>query len=59
MYDAGNPKPVLCNNLEGWGGEGGGRGLQEWGTHVCLWPIHVDVWQRPSQYCQVTILQLK
>ena len=29
------------------------------GTHVYLWPIHVDVWQRPSQYCKVTILQLK
>ena len=25
MYDAGNPKQVLCDNLEGWGGEGGGR----------------------------------
>ena len=24
-----------------------------------LWPIHVDVWQRPSQYCKVIILQLE
>ena len=24
MYDAGHPKPVLCDNLEGWDGEGGG-----------------------------------
>lgn len=24
MYDAGNPRPVLCDNLEeGWGGGGG------------------------------------
>ena len=23
MYDVGNPKPVLCDNLEGWGGRGG------------------------------------
>ena len=23
MHDAGNPKPVLWDNLEGWGGEGG------------------------------------
>ena len=22
MYDAGSPKPVLCDKLEGWGGEG-------------------------------------
>jgi len=29
MYDAGNPKPVLCDNLEGWNGEGGERGIQE------------------------------
>ena len=26
MYDRGNPKPVLCENLEGWGGEGGAGG---------------------------------
>ena len=31
MYDAGQPKPVLCDNMEGWGGEGGGRGTQEGG----------------------------
>ena len=24
IYDAGNPKPVLCDNLEGEGWEGGG-----------------------------------
>ena len=24
-----------------------------------LWPIHVDVWQKPSQYCKAIILQLK
>ena len=29
------------------------------GTHVRLWPIHADVWQKPSQYCKVIILQLK
>ena len=31
MYDEGNPKLVLCDNLEGCGGEGGGRGDQEGG----------------------------
>ena len=25
---------------------------------VYLWPIHLDVWQKPSQYCKVIILQL-
>ena len=28
-------------------------------THVYLWLIHVDVWQKPPQYCKVIILQLK
>ena len=29
------------------------------GTDVYLWPIHVGVWQKPSQYCKITIFQLK
>ena len=33
-----------------------GGGLRREGTHVCLWPIHVDVRQKPSQYCKVIIL---
>ena len=28
-------------------------------TCGCLWLIHVDVWQKSSQYCELTILQLK
>ena len=28
-------------------------------TCVSLWLIHVDVWQKPSLYCKVIILQLK
>ena len=31
LYDASNPKLVLCDNLEGWDGEAGRRGLQEGG----------------------------
>jgi len=27
--------------------------------YVYLWLIHVDEWQKPSQYCKVIILQLK
>ena len=34
MYDAGNPKPVLCENLEGWDGVGGGREVQE--GDICI-----------------------
>ena len=32
------------------GGEGCGRRSRREGPHVCLW-LHVDVWQKPSQYC--------
>ena len=59
MYDTGNPKSVLHDKLEGWGGEGSvGEGFRREGTHVCLLPIHVDVWQKPSQYCKVIILKI-
>ena len=41
----------------GWGGRWeGGSG---WGTHVQPWLIHVNVWQKPLQYCKVIRLQLK
>ena len=40
----------------GWGGRPeGGSG---WGTHVNPWLIHVNVWQKPLQYCKVISLQL-
>ena len=59
MHEAGHPKPVLWNNLEGWGLQGGQREVQDEGTHIFLWPIHVDIWQKASQYYKVIILQLK
>ena len=44
----------------GWDGMGkevgGGSG---WGTHVHPWLIHINVWQKPLQYCKVMSLQLK
>ena len=27
LYDAGNPKLVLCDDPEGWAGQGGGRAV--------------------------------
>ena len=35
LYDTGNPKPGLCDNLEGWDGEGGGWEVQE-GGGICI-----------------------
>ena len=42
----------------GWRGRwvGGGEGK---GTFLYLWLIHVDVQQKPTQYCKVIILQFK
>ena len=34
MHDSGYPKLVLCDNLEGWGGEGDGRGFKVEGTRT-------------------------
>ena len=53
LYDAGNPKLVFCDNLEGYDGMGGRLKME--GTYVYLWPIHIDVWQKPSQYYKVII----
>ena len=61
LYDSGSSNPMLCDDLEGWGEEGcevGGRFERE-GAYSCLWLIHVDIWQKPTQYCKAIIFQLK
>jgi len=50
---------VLCDNLEGWKVVGGRRRAKMEATYVYLWSIHIDVWQKPTQYCKTTVLQLK
>ena len=59
MHEIGHSEPVYWDNPEGWDGEAGGRRVWDGGTHVHLWLIHVDVWQKPPQYCKVISLQLK
>ena len=59
MHKTGCSGLVHWDDLEGWDGEGGGRGIQGWGTHVHPWLIHVNVWQKQPQYYQKIILQLK
>ena len=39
-----------------WEVEGGFRMDRTW---IYLWLIHVDVWQKPTQYPKAIILQLK
>ena len=56
MHETGHSKPVHWDNPEGWGGEGGGRVVQDGGhmyTHGC------NVWRKPPQYCKVISLKLK
>ena len=59
-----NPGWMHETNARGWCtgmtqrdgmGKEGGLG---WGTHVNPWLIHVNVWQKPLQYCKVISLQL-
>ena len=40
---------MLCDNLEGWDGEGGWRE----GTYIYLQPIHI--WQKLAQYCKAVV----
>ena len=50
------PNLMLCDNLEGWNGVGSSR----WRGHrYTCGLIHVDRWQKPTQYCKAITLQLK
>ena len=42
----------------GMGWRGRREGGSGWGTHVNPWLIHVNVCQKPLQYCKVISLQL-
>jgi len=55
MYDAGHPKPMLCDNLEGMGQRGRWREGSRGRGYMYVYSIHVDVWQKLSQYCKVII----
>ena len=59
IYETGCSGLVHWDDPVGWDGEGGTRGGSGSGTHVHPWLIHVDVWQKPLQYCKVISLQLK
>ena len=47
MHETGCSGLVHWDDPEVWDGEGGGRGVQDWGTRVNPWLIHVNVWQKP------------
>ena len=59
MHETGRSGLVHWDDPEGWDWEGSGRQGSGWGSHVRPWLIHVNVWQKPPQYCKVISLQLK
>ena len=50
--------PGALGRPRGMGWRGRWEGGSGWGTHVNPWLIHVNVWQKPLQYCKVISLQL-
>ena len=51
---------MLCDPLEGWDGvRSVGGVLRKEEICVYLWLIHVDVWQKLTQYRKAIILQFK
>ena len=59
MHEIGQSELVHWDKPECWDVEGDGRGLWDMGTHVQQWLIHVDLRQKPPQYCKVISFQLK
>ena len=58
MHETGYSKPVHWDNLEGWDGEGGGRGVWDQG-HMYTVADSYQYMAKPLQYCKVISLQLK
>ena len=59
LSDAMSSSQVLCDNLEGWDGERGGREVLE-GRDICiLMADSCDIQKKPTQNGKIIILQLK
>ena len=50
---------MLCDNLEEWDGVGGGREVQEQGTYVYLWLIHIVYSRNQHNLVKAITLQFK
>ena len=50
MHETGCSELVHRDDPGDWMGRAG-EGGSGWGTHVHPWLIHVNVWQKPLQYC--------
>ena len=49
---------MLCGDLDGWDGWGGGRSQRE-GIYIYIELIHFIVQQELTQHCKAIILQFK
>ena len=47
---------MLWDNLDKWGGAGGGSEVRMVEAYVYLWLIHVIVWDKPMQHWKAIIL---
>ena len=54
----GSTQCSVTTSRDGMGQEMGG-GFRKEGTYVCLWLIHVDVWQKPTHYMKQLSSSLK
>ena len=59
MHEAGYSKLVLWDNSEGWGWQGGGRGVQDGGNTCAPVADSCQCMAKLSQYCKIIILLLK
>ena len=59
MHEAEHPKLMLWDNQRDGVRREVGWAVRVGGTHVQSLLIHVDVWQKPPQYCKVIVLQFK
>ena len=58
MYDTGNPKPVLWDNLQEWGREGGGRGGSKGRGYTYTYGRFMTIYGKNHKNI-IIILQLK
>jgi len=59
LYDAGSSNPSSVIPKRAWFGWELKGSFKREETYVYLWLVHVDVWQKPTQYCKTIIPQLK
>lgn len=59
LYDPVSSNQGSATTQRGGKEEQAGGRLKTEGTRVNLWLLHVEAWQRPTQYCEAISFQLK